>query len=81
MIPDEQDRGLGQPDRPGRVAGFVSPGSEVALFLTGPHRRTTGRGHSRILLARVKVLGIGDTSTMTSITTTTEGESTTEKCR
>lgn len=43
---------------PERVASFLSPGSEVAVFLT----RTTPQGPTtRLLLERVEVLGVGGT--------------------
>ena len=57
---------------PGRVSGFVNPGSEVAVFVTKPV-------YSRLLLGRVMVLGIGATSTTTSTKTTKDGAQTTEE--
>lgn len=43
-----------------RVAGFVNPGSEVAIFVNGSD--TAGRSFNRLLLPRVKVLGVGSTA-------------------
>jgi pilus assembly protein CpaB len=63
---------------PARVAGFVSPGSEVAVFLT--IERTPGSGNevTRVLLPKVQVIASG-ASTVVSTTTTTEGETETDE--
>jgi len=60
---------------PGRVAGFLNPGSEVAVIFTGTPE--SGLGFSRMLLPKVTVLGVGSTTTTTQTTTTPEGEQTT----
>jgi pilus assembly protein CpaB len=60
---------------PGRVAGFLNPGSEVTVFFTG--EPDSGLGFSRMLLPKVTVLGVGSTTTTTKTTTTAEGEQTT----
>jgi pilus assembly protein CpaB len=60
---------------PGRVAGFINPGSEVAVIFVGDS--PNGLGFSRTLLPKVTVLGVGSTSTTTKTTTTAEGEQTT----
>lgn len=60
---------------PGRVAGFLNPGSEVAVFFTGTPQ--TGTPFSRLLLPKVTVLAVGSTSTTTKTTTTPQGEQTT----
>jgi pilus assembly protein CpaB len=57
---------------PARVAGFVNPGSQVAIFQTTP-------GYSRLVLSRVTVLGVGSTTPTTTTKTTAEGEQTTEQ--
>ncbi len=70
-----------------RVAGFVNPGSEVAIFGTAatPIRRLpdgteqTLPSTTRIILARVPVIGIGTTSVSSRVTTTEEGEQVTEQ--
>jgi pilus assembly protein CpaB len=62
---------------PGRVSGFVNPGSEVAVFMTGD--RESGGTFARMLLNRVLVLGIGDTSTTTSTTKSADGAETVEQ--
>jgi pilus assembly protein CpaB len=63
---------------PARVAGFVAPGSEVAVFLTIEGRRAAGEEVTRVLLPRVQVIATG-ASTVVSTTTTTEGETQTEE--
>jgi pilus assembly protein CpaB len=60
---------------PGRVAGFLNPGSEVTVIFTG--ESDNGLGFSRMLLPKVTVLGVGSTTTTTTTTTTAEGEATT----
>jgi pilus assembly protein CpaB len=56
---------------PSRVAGFVNPGSDVAIFQTTD-------GYSRLVLPRVTVLGVGSTTPTQTTTTSAEGEQTTE---
>jgi pilus assembly protein CpaB len=60
----------------GRVAGFVSPGSEVALFLNGPIGR--GEEGTRLLEPRVQVIAVAQTTMTTATTTTETGDQTTE---
>jgi pilus assembly protein CpaB len=60
---------------PGRVAGFLNPGSEVAVIFVG--ESPNGLGFSRLLLDKVTVLGVGSTTTTTRTTTTAKGEETT----
>jgi pilus assembly protein CpaB len=57
---------------PARVAGFVNPGSEVAILVSVEEGRYT-----RTLLSRVTVLGVGSTSTISTTKKTEDGESTT----
>jgi pilus assembly protein CpaB len=57
---------------PARVAGFVNPGSEVAILVA-----VEAGGYTRTLLQRVTVLGVGGTSTIKSTKTSDDGESTT----
>ena len=59
-----------------RVAGFVNPGSEVAIYLNGAD--TAGTATTRLLLERVTVIGVGSTTPAETTTTTTEGAETTE---
>ena len=56
---------------PARVAGFVNPGSEVAILVSVEEGRYT-----RTLLNRVTVLGVGSTSTISTTKKTSDGEST-----
>ncbi|MFC6286555.1 Flp pilus assembly protein CpaB [Nocardioides sp. GCM10027113] len=62
---------------PARVAGFVNPGSEVAVFLNGTAQ--DGQPFTRMLLPRVTVLGVGSTTPTTTTTTTEDGEQTVEE--
>ncbi len=61
----------------GRVAGFVVPGDDVAIFLNGE----IGGGNTgvRLLLPRVKVIAIGSTTVISTTTTNPEGAQTTEQ--
>ncbi|GAB2879686.1 Flp pilus assembly protein CpaB [Nocardioides pacificus] len=63
---------------PARVAGFVAPGSEVAIFLNGTDPRTQAP-YTRLLLERVQVLGVGSTTPVSTTTTSTDGQQTTEQ--
>jgi pilus assembly protein CpaB len=63
---------------PARVAGFVSPGSEVAVFLTIARTPGSGTEVTRVLLPKVQVIATG-ASTVVSTTTTTEGEAQTDE--
>ena len=70
-----------------RVAGFVNPGSEVAIFGTAatPTRRLpdgteqTLSSVTRIILSRIPVIGVGTTSVSSRVTTTEEGAQVTEQ--
>ena len=70
---------------PARVAGFVNPGSEVAIFVTGTWSQRHRDGEqpetqfSRLLLPRVTVLGVGSTTPVSTTVTDEEGETTTEQ--
>lgn len=58
---------------PQRVAGFVRPGSEVAIFVTGGEDASTD-----LLLERVLVVAVGPT-TISTTTTTSEGTTNSEE--
>ncbi len=62
----------------GRVAGFVNPGTQVAIFLnaTDPNG---GGNFTRLLLEEVEVIAVGSTTTTQTTTTTAEGTQTTEQ--
>ncbi len=62
---------------PSRVAGFVNPGSEVAIFVTGTDEE--GKSYTRILLDRITVLAVGNTTPVSTTTTDETGASTTEQ--
>lgn len=61
---------------PGRVAGFVTPGSDVALFMTGTS--AAGEEGTRLLLPKVEVIGVANATVTTSTTTDEAGAQTTE---
>jgi pilus assembly protein CpaB len=60
----------------GRVAGFVNPGSQVAVFWTGSDQ-TTGESSTRMLLDRITVIGVGSTTSVSTTTTDATGAATT----
>lgn len=71
---------------PARVAGFVAPGSRVAIFASGDPEVYRPDGttqklapYTRLLLPDVEVIGVGATSMAARTTTTEEGEQTTEQ--
>jgi pilus assembly protein CpaB len=78
---------------PARVAGFVNPGSQVAIFVSGnavvvdPAAEAGGADgaaapelpFTRLLLERVTVLGVGSTTPVSTTTTDETGASTTEQ--
>jgi pilus assembly protein CpaB len=61
----------------GRVAGFVSPGAEVAIF-SNATSETAGVDSARLLLPKVSVIAVGDTTTISKTTTDGAGGKTTE---
>ena len=73
---------------PDRVAGFVNPGSEVAIFVTtteggdvaadGAAGGAAGPA-TNVLLDRVTVLGVGSTTPVTTTTTAEDGTQQTEQ--
>lgn len=74
---------------PARVAGFVAPGSEVAVFFTGAPpaglESPEGGGDrgnataTTLLLPRVEVIGTGQTTSVARTTTNDSGTQTTEQ--
>jgi pilus assembly protein CpaB len=59
----------------GRVAGFVSPGAEVAIFAN----TTDAKGDvTRVLLPKVQVIAVGATTVVNTTKTDAEGAQTTE---
>jgi pilus assembly protein CpaB len=61
-----------------RVAGFVNPGSEVAIFLSG-NVQPANEDFTRLLLDRVTVIGVGSTTQVTTTTTDPAGAQTVEQ--
>lgn len=61
----------------GRVAGFVAPGSKVALFFNGPVN-DGGTEATKILLPEVQVIAVGQTTMTTTTATGAEGQRATE---
>ena len=59
---------------PARVAGFVNPGSEVTIFVSGTRQDDSQIGFARMVLPRVTVLGVGSTTPVSTTTTTEDGE-------
>lgn len=71
---------------PARVAGFVNPGAEVAIFISAEPEATDSAGtttklpdFTRLLLPRVQVIGVGTTTVVPTTTTTEDGAQTTEQ--
>lgn len=60
-----------------RVAGFVNPGTNVAIFLNGTD--PGGQTYTRLLLEEVEVIAVGSTTPTQTTTTTAEGTQTTEQ--
>lgn len=62
---------------PARVAGFVNPGSDVAIFMSGT---VAGQPYTRLLLPKVTVIGVGpDTSVSTTSGSASAGQQNTEQ--
>jgi pilus assembly protein CpaB len=78
QIPDQNMAASVNLTDPARVAGFVNPGSQVAVFWTGLNA-TDGATMTKILLTRVTVLGVGSTTPVSTTTTDQSGASTTEQ--
>jgi pilus assembly protein CpaB len=71
---------------PARVAGFVNPGSWVAIFASGDPEMYLPDGstrklapYTRMLLPNVQVIGVGDTSVSSRTTKSDDGQETTEQ--
>ncbi|SFC06131.1 pilus assembly protein CpaB [Nocardioides terrae] len=63
---------------PARVAGFVDPGSKVAIFLNGTDAKQ-GTPFTQLLLPEVTVIGVGSTTPVSTTTTDETGAQTTEQ--
>jgi pilus assembly protein CpaB len=66
---------------PARVAGFLTPGAQVAIFVSGTPEAETGNTgrYTRLLLPRVQVIGVGTTTVVSTTKTDPEGAQTTEQ--
>ncbi len=62
----------------GRVAGFVSPGASVAIFLTTNGDKVLPDS-TRLLLPKVEVIAVGATTVISRTTTDAAGAQTTEQ--
>ena len=58
----------------GRVAGFVNPGANVAIFTADPKNQAT-----RLLLPSVQVIAVGTTTVVSTTSTDPSGAQTTEQ--
>jgi pilus assembly protein CpaB len=63
----------------GRVAGFVSPGAEVAIFWSSPTAGANDQDAVRLLLPRVQVIAVGATTVISTTSTDPAGAQTTEQ--
>lgn len=69
-----------QLDDPARVAGFVEPGSSVAVFATLNSQGSGNSQQTRLLLPRVTVVAVGPTTTTAQTSTNVRtGQSNTEQ--
>ncbi|HET7326342.1 MAG TPA: Flp pilus assembly protein CpaB [Nocardioidaceae bacterium] len=71
---------------PARVAGFVQPGSQVAIFASGEPALMDENGETtplppitRMLLPKVQVIGVGTSTVQPTTTTNADGEQTVEE--
>jgi pilus assembly protein CpaB len=65
---------------PARVAGFVNPGAEVAIFASADEGAMGNPAPAtRLLLPRVQVIGVGTTTVVSTTITDESGEQTTEQ--
>ncbi|UDY22523.1 Flp pilus assembly protein CpaB [Nocardioides sp. Kera G14] len=64
---------------PARVAGFVNPGSQVGIYMTGTDPKS-GKPFAQVLLPSITVIGVGSTTPVSTTTTDqTTGNQTTEQ--
>jgi pilus assembly protein CpaB len=86
IIPDDKLAVSVELTDPQRVAGFVNPGSEVAIFVSadpvlykpdGKEQKLAS--YTRLLLPKVQVIGVGTTSVASKTTKNEDGEQVTEE--
>lgn len=75
VIPDDKLAISVELTDPERVAGFVNPGSEVSIFITVSEPKQ----YTRVLLTRVTVIGVGQTTTTSRTVTDESGAQTVEE--
>lgn len=75
VVPDDKLAVSVELTDPERVAGFVNPGSEVAVFVTV----TDPKAYTRVLLTRVTVIGVGQTTSTSRTITDETGAQTVEE--
>ena len=63
---------------PNRVAGFVVPGAEVAVFVTLPAGTNQG-DKTQVLLTTAEVIGVGPSTVTTQTTATDQGQTVQEE--
>lgn len=86
VIPDDKLAVSVELSDPERVAGFVNPGSNVAIFFSTDPVVTQPDGtektlppYTRLLLAKVQVIGVGTTTVSAKTITTEAGAEVTEQ--
>lgn len=86
VIPDDKLAVSVELSDPERVAGFVNPGSDVAIFFSADPVLTQPDGtektlpaYTRLLLPKVQVIGVGTTTVSAKTITTEAGAEVTEQ--
>jgi pilus assembly protein CpaB len=86
VIPDDKLAVSVELSDPERVAGFVNPGSDVAIFISADPVLSLPDGtektlpaYTRLLLPKVQVIGVGTTSVTSKTITTEAGAEVTEQ--
>lgn len=86
VIPDDKLAISVELSDPERVAGFVNPGSEVAIFISADPVQIQPDGsektlppYTRLLLTKIQVIGVGTTSVTAKTITTEAGAEFTEQ--
>lgn len=86
LIPDNKIAISVELSDPARVAGFVNPGSNVAIFISADPIRRKPDGseetlppYTRLLLPDVQVIGVGTSSISSKTTTTNDGNQVVEQ--
>ena len=64
---------------PGRVAGFVQPGDNVSIFMSGTGQGGNAGTFTQLLLPKIEVVAVGSTTVTTTTTTDASGQQTTEQ--